>query len=73
MSVAVSHKHGHLSLVADAERVHRLGEIAPQHHTDALALEETAHHQGFTLVATAPYLGECGGGRRAAGATVGTE
>ena len=62
MRVAVSHEHDHLTLIAHAERVDRLGEMASQHGTDAPALEEAAHDQRLALVAAAAHLGEGGRG-----------
>ena len=62
MCVAIRHEDDHLALVTHAEGMDGLGEIAPQHGTDAPALEEAAHHQRLPLVAAAAHLGEGGCG-----------
>lgn len=49
-----------LALVADAEGMHGLGEIAPQDHPDSLALEQRPHDQRLGLVTAAAYLHETG-------------
>ena len=50
------HQQQHLGLVAHAEGIHGLGEPAPEHDPDALALEKPAHHQGLRLIAAAARL-----------------
>src|SRR5216683_2653467 len=77
------HQQHHLRLVADAEGVHGLGELALEHHADALALEEAADDEGLRLIAAAPRFherprgqarrGRTAGGRSAPGGGAGRE
>jgi hypothetical protein len=62
MRVAVGDEDDHLALIAHAERVDRLGDIAPKRGADAPALEKASHDQRLALVAAAANLGEGGCG-----------
>ena len=49
-----------LALVAHAERVHGLRQVAPEHDRNAFALEDALDHERFGLVSTATHLDETG-------------
>ena len=58
----MGYEDDYFALIAHAERVDRLGDMAPQHGADAPALEEAPHDQRLALVAAAAHLGEGGFG-----------